>query len=121
MSPGGAGASTILMAQAFPACRFYGFDFRAPCIDTAREGAAEAEVADRVTFEVVNAKGYPSRNYDLVCCFDCLHDMGDPAGAARHAHETLAPRLRHVFSEAGFTRFEQAAETPFDLILEAGK
>lgn len=57
----------------------------------ARERAAESGVADRVTFEVKTAKDYPARGYDLICFFDCLHDMGDPVGAARHAYETLAP------------------------------
>jgi len=171
----GHGASTVIMAQAFPASRFYGFDFHPPSIDTARERAAERGVADRVTFEVQNAKEYPAHDYDLVCFFDCLHDLGDPVGAARHAHETLAPdgtvllvepfagdrleentnpvgrlfyaastfictpnslsqevglglgaqageaRLRDVFTEAGFTRFRRATETPFNLILEARK
>jgi SAM-dependent methyltransferase len=87
----GHGASTVIMAQAFPASRFFGFDFHAPSIDTARERAAKSGVADRVTFEVAPAKGYPARDYDLICFFDCLHDMGDPVGAARHAHHTLAP------------------------------
>jgi SAM-dependent methyltransferase len=86
----GHGASTIIMAQAFPASRFFGFDFHAPSIETARERAATAGVADRVTFEVATADGYPAHEYDLLCFFDCLHDMGDPVGAARHARQTLA-------------------------------
>lgn len=171
----GYGASTVIMAQAFPTSRFFGFDFHAPSISTARTRATERGVGDRVTFEVADAKGYPSNGYDLVCFFDCLHDMGDPVGAARHAHEALAPdgtvllvepfagdrleenispvgrlfyaastfictpnslsqevglglgaqageaRLRDVFTEAGFTRFRRATETPFNLILEARK
>jgi len=87
----GHGASTIIMAEAYPASRFFGFDFHTPSIDVARERAAESGVADRVTFEVKTAKDYPARGYDLICFFDCLHDMGDPVGAARHAYETLAP------------------------------
>ena len=87
----GHGASTVIMAQAFPASKFFGFDFHAPSIDTARERAAKSGVADRTTFEVANAKGYPAHHYDLICFFDCLHDMGDPVGAARHANQMLAP------------------------------
>jgi SAM-dependent methyltransferase len=171
----GHGASTIIMAQAFAASRFFGFDFHAPSIGTAQKRAAERSVGGRVTFEVANAKGYPASGYDLICFFDCLHDMGDPVGAARHAYESLASdgtvllvepfagdrleeninpvgrmfyaastfictpnslsqevglglgaqageaRLRDVFTEAGFTSFRRATETPFNLILEARK
>ena len=139
----------------------------------ARDAAQEAGVADRVTFEVASAKDYPGSGYDLVCMFDCLHDMGDPVGAAAHVRETLSAdgtwmivepfasdrvednlnpvgrvfygastvictpaslsqevglalgaqageaRLREVCAAAGFTRFRRAAETPFNLILEA--
>ncbi len=87
----GHGASTTIMAEAHPVSRLFGFDFHAPSIDVARERAAESGVADRVTFEVRTAKDYPARGYDLICFFDCLHDMGDPVGAARHAYEALAP------------------------------
>ena len=90
----GHGASAILMAQAFPASTFDGFDTHAASIDTARRRAAEAGVADRVQFTLAPADGYPGADYDLVCFFDALHDMGDPAGAARHAHAALAAR-RH--------------------------
>jgi SAM-dependent methyltransferase len=171
----GHGASTVIMAQAHPASRFFGFDYHAPSIATATQRAAEGGVADRVTFAQATAKDYPSHDYDLICFFDCLHDMGDPVGAARHALQTLKPdgtvllvepfagdhldenaspigrmfyaastfvctpnslsqevglglgaqageaRLRHVFMEAGFTRFRRATETPFNLILEARK
>jgi SAM-dependent methyltransferase len=171
----GHGASTIVMAEAYPSSRFYGFDFHGPSIETARKRAVEAGVAGRATFETATAKGYGEREFDLVCFFDCLHDMGDPVGAARHAHQALKddgtvllvepfaggtlaenstpvgrmfyaassmictpnslsqevglglgaqagePRLREVFKEAGFTRFRRAAETPFNLILEARK
>ena len=169
----GHGASTIVMAQAFPKSRFHGFDYHRPSIERAREAAAAAGVGDRASFEVAAAKDYPSRGYDLVAFFDCLHDMGDPAGAAAHIRETLAPdgtwlivepfahdhvhdnlnpvgrvyyaastmictpaslsqevglglgaqageaRLREVVMAGGFKRFRRAAETPFNLVLEA--
>jgi SAM-dependent methyltransferase len=86
----GHGASTILMAQAFPNSTFFGSDYHEGSIETARRRAEEAGVADRVTFEAAPAAGYSGRDYDLVTMFDCLHDMGDPAGAARHVRETLA-------------------------------
>jgi 2-polyprenyl-3-methyl-5-hydroxy-6-metoxy-1,4-benzoquinol methylase len=168
----GHGASTILMAQAFPNSTFHGFDFHEPSIDRARTAARSAGVAN-TRFEVAKAKGFPGRDYDLVTCFDCLHDMGDPQGAAAHirralnpdgtfmlvepfAHDDLADnlnpvgrmyyaastmictpnslsqevglglgaqageaRLRDVVTSAGFTRMRRAAETPFNLILEA--
>jgi SAM-dependent methyltransferase len=169
----GHGASTIIMARAFPESTFAGFDYHAPSIDAARKAAADAGVDDRVSFDVASAKDYPGTGYDLVGFFDCLHDMGDPAGAARHVLSSLAPdgtwlivepfandaitdnlnpigrlfysvstlictpaslsqevgtalgaqagetRLRHVVSAGGFTRFRRAAETPFNLVLEA--
>ncbi|UVE16328.1 methyltransferase domain-containing protein [Pseudomonas sp. LS44] len=171
----GHGASTVIMAQAFPASHFVGFDYHAPSIDTATQRAQEGQVAERVSFAQATAKNYPGNDFDLVCYFDCLHDMGDPVGAARHAYQSLKPdgtvllvepfandklddnqtpvgrlfyaastfictpnslsqdvglglgaqageaRLRQVFSEAGFSRFRRAAETPFNLILEARK
>lgn len=171
----GHGASTVIMAKAFPASRFIGFDYHAPSIDTASQRAREGGVADRVTFSQASAKDYPGDDYDLICYFDCLHDMGDPVGAAKHAYRTLKPdgtvllvepyandhlddnmtpvgrlfyaastfictpnslsqevglglgaqageaRLRKVFEEAGFSSFRRAAETPFNLILEARK
>ncbi|HYY97069.1 MAG TPA: class I SAM-dependent methyltransferase [Pyrinomonadaceae bacterium] len=86
----GHGASTIIMAQAYPASRFRGFDNHEPSIEQARRRAEEAGVADRVTFEVARAGEIPEGPYDLVCFFDCLHDMGDPAGAMQRAHEVLA-------------------------------
>ncbi|HEX6003007.1 MAG TPA: class I SAM-dependent methyltransferase [Burkholderiales bacterium] len=169
----GYGHSTILMAQAFPRSRFRGFDAHPASIDEARRNAADAGVAARVSYDVTRAMNYPGTNYGLICFFDCLHDMGDPIAAARHAAEVLAPdgavmlvepfandrvednispvarlyyaasttlccahaiseggslvlgaqageaRLGKVFREAGFTRFRRAAETPFNLILEA--
>jgi len=84
----GHGASAVVMADAFPHSRFSGFDFHPPSIATARARAAQAGVSDRVTFDVAPADGYPGR-FDLICFFDCLHDMGDPAGAARYAREHL--------------------------------
>ena len=169
----GHGASTILMAQAFPKSHFYGFDYHQPSIDNARRAAEAAGVGDRVTFDVASAKEYPRNNYALVAFFDCLHDMGDPAGASRHVHSTLAEdgvwmvvepfagdkvednlnpigrvfysastflctpasksqevglalgaqageaRLKAVIAEGGFTHIRRAAETPFNIVLEA--
>jgi 2-polyprenyl-3-methyl-5-hydroxy-6-metoxy-1,4-benzoquinol methylase len=87
----GHGASTVLMAQAFPNSTFVGSDYHEGSIDTARERAREAGVADRVSFEVAPASAYGGTGYDLVTVFDCLHDMGDPVGAARHVLSTLKP------------------------------
>jgi len=87
----GHGSSTILMAQAFPRSRFQGFDYHEGGIETARERARAAGVADRATFSVAAAASYSGDGYDLVTMFDCLHDMGDPAGAARHVRSSLAP------------------------------
>jgi SAM-dependent methyltransferase len=87
----GHGASTIVMAEAYPASRFVGFDYHDGSIAAARKAAADAGVSDRVTFEVAAAKDFPRRDYDLICYFDCLHDMGDPVGAARYALDALAP------------------------------
>ncbi len=169
----GLGISTILLAEAFPRSRFVGFDVHAESIHAARENARAAGVSDRVTFEVATAAGYPGEGYGLVACFDALHDMGDPAGAAAHVLRTLAEdgtwmivepsagdsveenlhplgRLRYAFSSlvctpgslaqdgraglgtlagerrlseviraGGFTRVRRAAETPFNMILEA--
>lgn len=86
----GLGASTLLMAKAFPRSRFHGFDSHAGSVDLARRRAAEAGVGDRVTFEVASSTGYGGEGYDLVAHFDCLHDMEDPVGAARHVRRTLA-------------------------------
>ncbi|HWF35346.1 MAG TPA: methyltransferase domain-containing protein [Solirubrobacteraceae bacterium] len=85
----GHGASTIIMAQAFPESTFVGFDYHEGSIETARQAAAEAGVGDRTSFEVASAKDYPGTDYDLVAMFDCLHDMGDPVGAAAHVLATL--------------------------------
>ncbi len=169
----GLGTSTILMAQAYPRSKFVGFDYHPRSIELAREAATKAGVADRVKFEVAKAKDFPGRNYDLVAFFDCLHDMGDPEGAARHVLQSLGPsgawmivepfandklednlnpigrvfygastmlctpasvsqevglalgaqagegRLSKVLKSAGFTRVRRAAETPFNIVLEA--
>ena len=169
----GYGHSTLLMAQAFSRSRFHGFDVHPASIDEASSNAADTGLAERVTFDVARAVDYPGKNYGLICFFDCLHDMGDPIAAARHAAKVLAPdgtvmlvepfandrvednlspvarlyysasttlccahaiseggslvlgaqageaRLAEVFRKAGFTRFRRAAETPFNLILEA--
>jgi len=169
----GHGASTLLMAQAYPSSEFVGFDYHAASVEHARAAAAQAGLQDRLRFEVASAKQYPGRGYDLVCMFDCLHDMGDPVGAAAHVLSTLTEdgtwmivepyagdrleenlnpvgrvfygastlictpasrdqevglalgaqagegRLREVVLAGGFTRFRRAAETPFNLVLEA--
>ena len=169
----GYGYSTLLMAEAFPRSRFYGFDTHAASIEAARRNAAGAGLDERVSFDVARAGDYPGRSYGLICFFDCLHDLGDPVAAARYAADVLAPdgtvllvepfakdrvednlspvsrlyytgstllccahaiseggnlvlgaqageaRLAEVFRKAGFTRFRRAAETPFNLILEA--
>jgi 2-polyprenyl-3-methyl-5-hydroxy-6-metoxy-1,4-benzoquinol methylase len=86
----GLGASTILMAKAFPASRFHGFDSHEGSITLARKRAADAGVGDRVRFDVAKSTDYPGQGYDLVAHFDCLHDMEDPTGAARHTRSTLA-------------------------------
>jgi SAM-dependent methyltransferase len=87
----GLGTSTILMAQAYPKSTFVGFDYHPESIELAREAARKAGLSDRVKFEVAKAKDYPATGFDFVAFFDCLHDMGDPVGAARHVKETLAP------------------------------
>lgn len=169
----GHGHSTVLMAEAFPNSKFHGFDTHHQSIVEAQKVAAVAKVAGRTTFMTAGADTYPGSGYDLICFFDCLHDMGDPVAAATHAAKTLAPdgavmlvepfandkvednispvariyyaastmiccahaiseggrlvlgaqageaRLADVFRKAGFTRFRRAAETPFNLILEA--
>jgi SAM-dependent methyltransferase len=169
----GLGTSTILMAEAFPKSTFVGFDYHPKSIEMAREAAGKAGVSDRVKFEVAKAKDYAGKGYQLVAFFDCLHDMGDPEGAARHVLQTLDPdgawmivepfahdklqdnlnpigrvfygastmlctpaslsqevglglgaqagegRLSKVLKSAGFTRVRRAAETPFNIVLEA--
>lgn len=87
----GLGASTILMAQAYPKSSFVGYDYHDKSIDMARQRADDAGVSDRVTFEVASAKNYPGHSYDFVAVFDCLHDMGDPVGVAAHVRKSLSP------------------------------
>src|SRR5947209_5311370 len=86
----GKGASTILMAKAFPNSRFFGFDYHDKSIEAARESARRNGGGDRVTFEVSKAKDFPGKNYDFVAVFDCLHDMGDPIGVHVHVLNSLA-------------------------------
>jgi SAM-dependent methyltransferase len=169
----GHGASTVLMATAYPEATFSGSDYHDGSVEQARLRAKEAGVADRVTFEVAAAQTFGGGPYDLVTTFDALHDMGDPLGAARHVRESLAPdgtwmivepyagdavadnlnpvgrvyysfstflcvpnalsqpggyalgaqagepAVRRLVTDAGFTRFRRAAETPFNLVFEA--
>jgi len=168
----GLGASTILLAQAYPNSRFTGSDYHDQSIELARKRAGEAGVADRVGFEVSSAATFSGTGYDLAATFDCLHDMGDPLGAARHVRQALKPdgtwlivepyatdevagnlnpvgrvyynastllcvpnalsqpggfalgaqageaAIRQVVTDAGFTRFRRASETPFNLVYE---
>jgi SAM-dependent methyltransferase len=169
----GYGHSTLLMAQAYPASTFVGYDYHPDSVAAARALANDAGVGDRVEFEIATAADFPGSGFDLIAYFDCLHDMGDPTGALAHAREALAPggtvllvepyagddvadnlnpvgrlyyaasalictpaslsqpvgtalgtqvgeaRLRAVAADAGFTQFRRAAETPFNLVLEA--
>ncbi len=87
----GHGASTVLLASAFPNSSFVGSDYHGGSIEVARQRALEAGVAGRVSFEMAPAAAYSGTGYDLVTMFDCLHDMGDPVGASRHVHGTLKP------------------------------
>jgi Methylase involved in ubiquinone/menaquinone biosynthesis len=168
----GHGASTVLMAKAFPASQFVGYDYHGPSIETARKRAQAAGVAN-ASFEQADAAGYTGKQFDLIAFFDCLHDMADPDGAARHARQALKDdgtcmvvepfsgnsaaenlnpvgrvyyaassmicvpvslakhgpalgaqageaRLRKVIIDAGgFSRMRRAAETPFNMVLEA--
>src|SRR5262249_35174304 len=83
------GASTIVMAQAFPNSTFTGFDYHGPSVERARAAAREVGVEQRCRFEIADSKGYAGQRYDLVAFFDCLHDMGDPVGVARHVLQSL--------------------------------
>jgi 2-polyprenyl-3-methyl-5-hydroxy-6-metoxy-1,4-benzoquinol methylase len=168
----GHGTSTIIMASAFPKSQFTGFDYHGPSVEHARSAAEASGVADNTRFEVASAKAYPG-TYDLVAFFDCLHDMGDPVGAAAHVRQSLEldgtwmivepaaadrlsdnlnpigrvyyaastmictpaslsqevglglgaqageTKLRQVVTAGGFTHFRRAAETPFNMVLEA--
>jgi SAM-dependent methyltransferase len=86
----GKGASTLLLAKAFPNSQFFGFDYHRESIEAANENAKRQGLGNRVTFDVAKAKEYPGKGYDFVAVFDCLHDMGDPVGAAMHVRESLS-------------------------------
>lgn len=86
----GYGHSTLLMAREYPNSHFHGFDFHQPSVEAARAIAEDQGLGDRVTFEVASAEDYPGAGYDLITFFDCLHDMGDPGSALRHARQALA-------------------------------
>ncbi|MGD9537893.1 MAG: class I SAM-dependent methyltransferase [Alphaproteobacteria bacterium] len=170
----GHGISTVIMAEAFPKSEFVGFDFHEGSIKAAAAHAAQHNLAGNASFKVGLAKEFDGKgSFDLVCFFDCLHDMGDPAGAAKHVRQSLKPdgtwmivepmakdrleenlnpvsrlyysastmvcvptslaqevgaalgaqagetRLRDVIGQGGFTRIRRAAETPFNVVLEA--
>jgi SAM-dependent methyltransferase len=85
----GKGSSTLLMAKAFPKSRFFGFDYHDKSIEAAREAAQRDGLSDRVSFDVAKAKDYPGKDYDFIAVFDCLHDMGDPIGAATHVRQSM--------------------------------
>ena len=112
------------MAQAFPASTFVGVDAHAGSIEVARERAAEAGLADRITFVAGTAQELAGEGYDLVGFFDALHDMGDPIGAATRAHAALGTqagpaKLAAVLRAGGFESVRTAVATPFNLVLEA--
>ena len=168
----GLGTSSVIVAQAYPRTTVHGSDYDTRSVELARKQAAEAGVADRATFEAATAQTFSGTGYDLVMTFDCVHDMGDPVGAARHVRDSLAPdgtwlvvepfagdtvednlnpvgrlyysastflcvpnglfqpggqalgaqageaAIHQVMTDAGFTRFRRAAQTPFNLIFE---
>lgn len=87
----GHGASSVILAEAFPNSKIWGFDTHEASIEKARQNAEKAGVGERVQFQVANAGDFPDEQFDLVCFFDCLHDMGDPVGAARRAFSVLNP------------------------------
>jgi 2-polyprenyl-3-methyl-5-hydroxy-6-metoxy-1,4-benzoquinol methylase len=169
----GHGWSTVIMAKEFPKSQFIGYDFHPSSVEQARDHAEEHGVSANTRFEVATAKEYPGKEFDLVAFFDCLHDMGDPAGAAAHVRQSLKPdgswmivepmagdrlednlnpvgrlfygastmvcvptslaqevgaalgaqagetKLREVITSGGFGRVRRAAETPFNMVLEA--
>jgi 2-polyprenyl-3-methyl-5-hydroxy-6-metoxy-1,4-benzoquinol methylase len=87
----GHGISTVLMAKAYPESTFHGFDYHHASIERARQIADAESVTTNTTFEVASAQTFNGGGYDLVCFFDCLHDMGDPVGALRHVRDALKP------------------------------
>jgi hypothetical protein len=111
----GVGFSTLLMACAYPQSRFTGYDFHAPSIEEARRHAAEHGLADRVRFEVATAKDIAETGFDLITMYDCLHDMGDPAGCARH--------MRHILAEGGAWMIVEpiAGDRPIDNMNPVGR
>jgi SAM-dependent methyltransferase len=86
----GKGASTLLMAKAFPKSHFFGFDYHDKSIEGARETARREGIGERAIFDIATSKSFPGKDYDLITVFDCLHDMGDPVGAATHVRSALA-------------------------------
>jgi ubiquinone/menaquinone biosynthesis C-methylase UbiE len=111
----GLGASSVLLGQAYPAAHVLGSDYHDGSIELARKRAADAGVADRVSFEVATAQTFSGSGYDLVTSFDCLHDMGDPLGAARHVREALAPDGSWMIVEP------MAADDPADNLNPVGR
>jgi SAM-dependent methyltransferase len=111
----GVGFSTLLMAKAYPASRFVGYDFHAPSVEEARRHAASHDMADRVSFEVAAAKDIAETGYDLVTSFDCLHDMGDPRGCAGH--------MRRILKDDGAWMIVEpiAGDTPSDNLNPVGR
>jgi 2-polyprenyl-3-methyl-5-hydroxy-6-metoxy-1,4-benzoquinol methylase len=112
----GHGASTILMAKAYPKSRFVGYDYHAPSIDVARTRAQEAGVGN-AQFEVADAVSYTGKDFDLIAFFDCLHDLGDPASAARHARQALKPDGNCMIVEPFANDTPQANHTPIGRML----
>ena len=169
----GHGASAMIIAEGYPSAEVVGFDYHADSITEASRRAEQAGISGRLRFEVATADAFPGDGYDLITCFDCLHDMGDPVAVARHVRQALADdgawmivepnagdrvednlnpvgrayyafstmlctpnalaqdgglalgaqageaRLRDAVTSGGFTHFRRAAETPFNLVLEA--
>jgi Methyltransferase domain/Rv2258c-like winged HTH domain len=115
----GHGASTLLMAEAFPQPTFRGTDAHGGSIDTARVRAAQSAARSRTTFEAADADAFTGGPYDIVTMFACLPDMGDPVGAAKHIRDVIAADgTWMIVEQAGFTRFRLAAQTPFNNIFE---
>ena len=169
----GHGSSTLLMAKTYPTSEFFGFDYHGASIEKAQERGKRQGIEGNVHFAQAPAESFPGKDYDLITCFDCLHDMGDPVGVAKHVREALKPdgvwmivepragdtiaenmnpigrifysastlccvpaslsqgvglglgaqagqaRLTELLHEAGFTHVRRAAETPFNMVLEA--
>lgn len=170
----GHGASTIIMASSYPKSKFFGFDIHKSSIETAKKRASDEGIKDNIQFKEFAAKDYKENDFDLICFMDCLHDMGDPVGAAAHAKTCLKPdgklmivepaagnsvieninpisrlyyaastavctpsslsqevglalgaqagegRLSSILKKAGFSYVKRVAETPFNMVLEAG-